>query len=507
MGKGKTYKKLHKWPGLIIAFMLLYFSVTGILMNHRNVISGLDISRDILPSNYRYDNWNLSAVKGSQYIGPDSVLLFGNIGIWLTDSLYENYVSFNHGFPHGADNQKIFDVHKTTGGNIYAATLSGLYAYEKSNGIWKKIDVDVSINRFVGIESINDTLYAMNRSYVFKGLDKGIDTKLQKTELPAPTGYKNEVSVFETIWQIHSGEIFGLPGKLFTDILGLITIFISITGIIFFFFPKWIKQRRKKGKNFKRIAKTNKWSLKWHNKTGRWIFVFLSILFFTGTFLRPPLLIAIANLNIAPVPYSHLDQPNPWYDKLRDIRFDAKRNTFLIATSEGIYHTNLNLRNIQKFRVQPPVSVMGITVFEPYKKGAYLIGSFSGLFLWHPEHREILDYAKGNLYRSRSGGRPVGEYTVTGLIEKRNGNQYMIDYDKGTIPLWHKEQFPQMPNKISEKSNMSLWNLSLEIHTGRFFSFLFGDFYILLVPLSGLIAVMVVISGYLLYRKRFKVRH
>jgi len=63
MGKGKTYKKLHKWPGLIIAFMLLYFSVTGILMNHRNVISGLDISRDILPSNYRYDNWNLSAVK------------------------------------------------------------------------------------------------------------------------------------------------------------------------------------------------------------------------------------------------------------------------------------------------------------------------------------------------------------------------------------------------------------------------------------------------------------
>ncbi len=48
------------------------------------------------------------------------------------------------------------------------------------------------------------------------------------------------------------------------------------------------------------------------------------------------------------------------------------------------------------------------------------------------------------------------------------------------------------------QSSMSLWNLSLEIHTGRFFQFLLGDFYILIVPLVGLAAIMVIISGYLL---------
>jgi uncharacterized iron-regulated membrane protein len=49
-----------------------------------------------------------------------------------------------------------------------------------------------------------------------------------------------------------------------------------------------------------------------------------------------------------------------------------------------------------------------------------------------------------------------------------------------------------------------LWNVALEIHTGRFFSAILGDFYILIVPLAGLAGVVVVISGYILYRRKFK---
>jgi hypothetical protein len=42
MGKNwKSYKKLHKWPGLIIAFVLLYYGFTGIIMNHRGLFSGV----------------------------------------------------------------------------------------------------------------------------------------------------------------------------------------------------------------------------------------------------------------------------------------------------------------------------------------------------------------------------------------------------------------------------------------------------------------------------------
>ncbi len=501
---GKLYKKLHKWPGLIIAFLLLYFAITGIIMNHREFFSGIDVSRSSLPNDFRYKNWNNSAIKGNLILNSDSILVFGNIGVWLTDSTFTNYQSLNNGFPHGSDNRKIFDLHLSTDGNLYAATQFGLFAFYKKNKQWTKFDLDVNIKRFVAIESIGDTLYVLNRSYLFKGKSDGISTHFQKMELKQPIDYSDKVSLFETMWQIHSGEIFGIPGKLFVDVLGLVTIFLSITGIFYFFFPEWIKRRKKKSKTVTSIVKTNRWSLKWHNKTGAWLFVCLIVLFFTGMFLRPPLLIAIAYSKVSPVKYSHLDQPNPWYDKLRDIKFDELRNEFLLATSEGIcYMDKDNLAPIA-FKVQPPVSVMGINVLEPFNDGAYIIGSFSGLFLWHPAHPEIYNYAKGTLYAGNTTGRPVGDFKVTGLITDLNGKQYMIDYDKGAIPLYHDKLFPEMPNNVLKASKMSLWNLSLEIHTGRFFRFLLGNFYILLVPLSGLVGVIVVLSGYLLWRKKFR---
>jgi uncharacterized iron-regulated membrane protein len=80
----------------------------------------------------------------------------------------------------------------------------------------------------------------------------------------------------------------------------------------------------------------------------------------------------------------------------------------------------------------------------------------------------------------------------------------MIDYDKGIIPLNHQNDFPLMPEIVLEESKMSLWSFSLEVHTGRFFSFLIGDLYILIVPLTALTGIIVVISGYILWRRRYR---
>lgn len=509
MGKSKgklarVYKKLHKLPGLIISFLLLYYSVTGIFMNHREFFSSIDVSRSHLPKEFRYQNWNNSALKSNLILNADSILVYGNIGVWLTNSAFSNYRTFNNGFPKGSDNRKVFDLHQSSDGNLYGATQFGLFSFDKVSSQWRKFNLDVDIKRFVAIESIEDTLYVLNRSYLFKGKSEGINTHFQKIELKQPLDYNNKVSLFETMWQIHSGEIFGISGKLFVDFLGIITLFLSLTGIIYFFFPGWIKRRKKKAKSVASIVKTNRWSLKWHNKTGAWLFVCLIVLFFTGMFLRPPLLIAIAYSKVSPIKYSHLDQPNPWYDKLRDLRYDKNRNEFLLATSEGIYHMDKDELAPKLFQIQPPVSVMGINVLEPFKDGAYIVGSFSGLFLWHPAHPEIYNLAKGELYVGNNTGRPIGDFKVTGLINDLKGIQYMIDYDKGAIPLYHDRVYPEMPTNVLEESKMSLWNFSLEIHTGRFFRFLLGDFYILLVPLSGLVSVMVVLSGYLLWRKKFR---
>lgn len=500
----KTYKKLHKWPGLIIALVLLYYSITGIFMNHRELFSSIDVARSVLPENFHYKNWNNGAIKGNLIVNKDSVLVFGNIGVWQTDSAFKEFKSFNAGFPKGMDNRKIFDVHHTKDGELYAATQFGLFAFNKEQALWEKFELKTDIKRFVAIESVGDTLYALNRSYLFIGTSEGVKTKFQKIELEEPVGFVNELSLFKTIWQIHSGEILGMPGKLFVDLLGVVTLFLSLTGIVYFFFPGWIKRRKQKSKKVGGIAKSTRWSLKWHNHIGAWTFIGLIILFFTGMFLRPPLLIAIAKLKVSPIKYSHLDQANPWYDKLRDLLYDSDKNIFVLSSSEGMYYMSREAFKPQSFDIQPPVSVMGINSLESYGGGAYMIGSFSGLFLWHPSHDEIYNYAQGKIYDGNTSGRPIGDYKITGFITDVNRNQYMVDYDKGIIPLHHDGQFSEMPKNVLKESKVSLWNLSLEIHTGRFFQSLVGNFYILIVPISGLVSMMVVLSGYLLWRKSYR---
>jgi hypothetical protein len=500
----RLYRKLHRWPGLIISFLLLYYGVTGIFMNHREFFSGIDVGRKGLPQEYHYRNWNNAALKGNLVIGPDSILVYGNIGIWVTDSGFRDYRSLNHGFPEGTDNRKIFDVHRSVDGHLYAATHFGLFAWDRSTASWKKFPLEVKIKRFVAIESIGDTLYVLNRSCLFKGESEGVNTIFRLIELEAPSDHRDEILLFETIWQIHSGEIFGIPGKLFVDALGLVTVFLSATGIIYFIFPGWIRGRKRRNRNAVKIIRINRWSLKWHNLTGAWTFAFLVILFFTGIFLRPPLLIAIASSKVKPIKYSHLDQPNPWYDRLRDLIYDQEQQVFLLSTSEGMYRMSPGDLVPVRYEIQPPVSVMGINTLEPFRNGAYLVGSFSGLFLWHPSHPEIYNFATGNLFEGNPSGRPLGDFKVTGTICDLEGNLYMIDYERGILPLHHRNEFPPMPEGVLNESGMSLWNLALEIHTGRFFQFLTGDFYILIVPLTGLAGVIVVISGYLLWRKRYR---
>jgi hypothetical protein len=50
-----------------------------------------------------------------------------------------------------------------------------------------------------------------------------------------------------------------------------------------------------------------KFNLKWHNLSGSWLIVVLLLTTLTGIFLRPPLLITIANSRVGKIPYSILD--------------------------------------------------------------------------------------------------------------------------------------------------------------------------------------------------------
>lgn len=493
----RIFRKLHKWPGVIIAFFAILFATSGIVMNHRQTFSSIDVSRNLLPKNYRYQNWNLSAVRGSLPLESDSILIYGNIGIWKSSSSLNGFSDFNQGFPGGIDGRKIYAVNAFNG-VLYAGTHFGLFSRNPSDETWKKTELPVKQERIADVKQKGDTLLVLTRHYLLKLADGEVFETIQ---LPEPAGYERKTGLFNTLWELHSGELFGLTGKLIVDLLGVVTILLSVTGLLHFFFPKWIKRRKKKSKPVKNFASNFKTNLRWHNVVGYIFVAFLIINTLAGIHLRPPLLIPIAGKKVGIIPGTHLDSPNPWFDKLRRVEWDEALKRYIFSTSEGFYAAEESFsRPLQPFIPQPPVSVMGLNVFKPMGKFKYLTGSFNGLFFWDLENGQITDFFTGRPYIAPQGrSNPIGANMTAGLVEAGE-NAWWFDYNHGAIPLSDKA-FPQMPEEILKKSPMSLWNVSLEVHTGRIFEHLVGPLYILYVPLAGLCLIMVLVSGFFVWWK------
>jgi hypothetical protein len=112
---------------VIFALIILSYVFSGIILNHRETLSFIDVNRKLLPKEYRCQNWNNDAVKSTLKISPDSILVYRNIGIWLTDSSYTDFKNFSTGFPKVIDNRKVFQMFRTTGNTLLAGTFSGLY--------------------------------------------------------------------------------------------------------------------------------------------------------------------------------------------------------------------------------------------------------------------------------------------------------------------------------------------------------------------------------------------
>ena len=501
----KFFKKYHKWLGIVITVFILLFAVSGIVLNHRQLFSSVDVSRSILPSDYSYENWNRAAVKSTERIGEDSILIYGNIGVWLTNNDFSVFKEFNEGFPKGVDNHKVCKIFKSSEGKLFAGTLFGLFIYDNGNSEWKKILSPDHNPRVVDIEQKSDTLFVLSRSFLYKSVD---NQSFIKYQLPKPIDYDNKVGLFKTLWVIHSGEIYGSIGKLFVDIVGLIFIFLSVTGLIYFILPFIIKKKKgKKSQKAKRkkLKKFNNWNLKWHNKIGWITIVFLVLTTFTGMFLRPPLLAIIGEMKVAKIPFTELDTPNPWFDKLRRIIVDEERNTIYIATLDGIYYSDLNLSGkLKKSENQPPMSIMGVNAFKIIDDDNLLVGSFEGLFKWNHRTGFVYDEIKKQEYQPDTNKRiPLGEFLVTGYSEDFELGNVYFDFDDGAGVIAKGLNFVEMPEQI-EQQKMSLWNVSLEVHTARMYKFMFGSSYILFIPLAGLIILFVLISGFIVWYKKHR---
>jgi hypothetical protein len=508
--RSKNYRRfswLHKWLGIVLTLFLIFFALSGIVLNHRQLFSSVDINRKFLPPVYRYSNWNLASVRGSLYLGGDSTLVYGNIGIWKVKNGFREWIDFNNGFPAGIDNHKVSKVVISPTGRLFAGTYFGLY--ELVEGTWQNLPLPVKEERVTDLFLRKNELNILTRSHLLTADLSTACFVAQEVKLPPANDDDGKAGLFKTLWIIHSGEILGAAGKLIVDFMALVMIFLSITGIVLWLFPSWIRKLKRKGKQVKPKVATMRFSLRWHNKLGFWFFALLSVSALTGMFLRPPLLIPIAGARVAKIPFTVTDAPNPWFDKLRGGIYDETGRRYIFSTSEGFYYSDDDFGSVMKrFTTEPPVSVMGINVLEKMGFGGFLVGSFSGLYSWFPDENYIENTLTGRvIVGAPQSGNPFSADAISGIVWDNGRLPFLLDYDRGAIPLRHSETMPPMPENVLRASPMSLWNFALEMHTARIYSTIIGDFYILIIPLAGLSLLIILFSGLWMYLKKFRKRH
>ncbi|MEN8225520.1 MAG: PepSY domain-containing protein [Bacteroidota bacterium] len=500
-------KKLHKWPSLFIAVFILLWAVSGIILNHRHTFSSCDVNRELLPAEYHYKNWNNAAIRGSVPIDSSKVLFYGNAGVWQFNNKDEQWTDLRKGLPPGADHHKINCLLQTKNKQLFAGTRFGLYYFNQTDSSWLARHIPHHDQHVVDLLETDDSLLVMTRSHLWK-ISLEEESAFNYVKIQAPKGYDNKVGLFKTLWVIHSGEIYGLAGKLLVDAIAVIFIFLTLTGLIYFFFPRITRRRKKKGKKVRRLVSWSRWSFKWHHKFGIWVAIILIVSPLTGIFLRPPLLIAIASGRVEKIPYSSLDDGNPWHDQLRRIIYYEEHGSILLATSEGIFGTDPGFKEAPEYITpQPPASVMGYNVFTEHDSGDILVGSFSGIYTWNYNEGNIRDYLTGQTYIKPQGAvNPISKNLISGFYVDADGHEYLFDYNRGAISHDHAGAFPAMPEEISEV-RMPLWNVAQEMHTARLFKPFLGDFYILFIPLFGLSALLILISGVILWIRKYNRSH
>lgn len=541
-----TWKKYHRWLGLVLSVFMLVFCVSGIILNHREAFSGCEVSRKWLPASYHIKNFNNGVVKGTvvkksaahslSSENCDSVLAYGCAGVFLTDSRLSTWQDFNAGLPESIDERNVRHVVKAKDGSLWCAALRDVYRYDENSHRWKKVELPGNEKRIMDVALAKDsmTVVALTRSRLFTivpFVQYGEIVKIGKSSsetywveskiIPAPKKYEPKTTLFKLVWHLHSGEFFGLPGKLVVDAIALVLIVLSITGILLFILPYGIRRAKKLAAKarMKRLGKQFAWNMKWHNKIGYVTIVLTLWIAITGMCLRPPLMVPLV---LSKLPQAVGEDGNVWQDKLRAIRWDAVQGDWLVSTSEGFLRVDEDFSQAPKMLPDdecPKLSPMGVTVWESDGKGGWIVGSFRGIYRWNPVNHslnQILDYFTGKPSEETSM-IPISDNLVCGYSEDFLGGKPLVfDFAKGVedakgqaVALCNDEpkksrNEESMSDLICETAPMSLWNVALELHVGRCYSPFLGPLSDLFVFLSGLLITLVLLSGYIISHRRRK---
>ena len=495
----KVSKALHKYFGLLIILFIGWMSISGVLLNHPELISGISVPGWLIPSEYHYTNWNRSALRNIVESEQDSSLIFasGKSGVWKSNDNGKTFSSMNHsGFPESAFNKKtssLFLIEKEKNRYLFACSKSGLFLFDEKNNYWEKISLPENSGKPVKIIENENLLYLITDSGILYSSKDPEEIKFIQIELKR-SSENEEVSLITLFFNLHDGHIWGLPGVLLFDFAGIVFFFLSVSAFYIWYFPSRFKPLKLTKKIFSGKISTMKLMWKYHLKLGIWLAVILILITVTGFFMRPPALMAIVNGSISTKYYPGFLPENKWEGKIRNAGFNNETTTLTLDCTDGIWTGSLEDFQFDKIKLPVTPFPMGATVLR-YEKDNLIMGSFSGLF--KISEKETINILTGKSPSGKRSFRP-SRFMITGY-ENLKDTSVIFSHRQGLTSIKgnvFQDRF-KMPDELKNNFKMSLWNVLFEIHNGRYFRFVLGSFYILLVPLGSLLTFIVLVTGIL----------
>ena len=490
-------KAIHKYLGLILGLYLLAMGASGLFLNHPEWIRSIDAPQRLVPADYSYRNWNRMLIRGGTITADGTWYLTGKSGVARSGDQGHSFSILDEGFPASAYDRDtadllILDEHPD-GKTLLAATRSGLYQ-KRSNGSWSQISLPdaPSSPRMVALVKTDNRIVAFSETAAwqtdietlnFTPVDLAVAEQDSATRIP----------LFRVLHDIHNGAILGTSGKILLDISGIILVVLGVSGLVIWFVP-WRNRklpglRQPPGSFFR-------WCWKYHLKLGIWIVVILMVLAGSGIFLRPPLLLATVSHSLA------ADNPllrfsprsGGFGGKIQSATYSNSSDTIVVSTQGGLWRGPADLDgNFRRLNLPVPIHGMGVTVLEGMTDGQLLIGSFSGLFVVEEHQGRIWRLRRPNLQENNPY---QSNDLVSGVVMAGHQPVLRFDYHDGMLPMTaHQRILPPMPAEIAAAAPMSLWHYLFEFHNGRIFEPWLGPWYLLIIPLSGIILLLLCLSG------------
>jgi hypothetical protein len=507
----RASRALHKYLGLALLLYAVLMGLTGVLVNHPDWLRELSVPGWLVPPQYRVEDFDRGALGRVCWsrLDPGRGFVAGTEGVWTTADRGRSFTAHDAALPSSPWRRLTHDlmlVEDLGPPRLLAACESGLWVCDPLRADWRRVHLGAAAEHdsdhdepVRALLRVGDDLVAATRSGFFRGplsADRLTLAAAPSSRALPEAGPARDVSLVWLLFDLHSGEVLGLFGRLLVDLVGLVIVFLGLSAFWLWYFPG--RLRRHPGERAGAAARgLFRWMFRNHLRLGIWVGASLVLLSATGFLMRPPLLILPASLALDVDSYPGQAPGSSWHERIHRAVHEPDTGTILVETSEGFWRGPDDLSApFEPTGLDLPVHVMGSNVLTVDAERGLVVGSFSGAFHAGPARGTVVDAVAGAPAGEVSRYRSA-ETMVTGYFRAANGDRFVSTWHEGVRPLDGVDRagrFAQ-PDALAERFRMPLWNYAFELHNGRFFRDWIGGLYFLLPIVGSLLFLLLSLTG------------